>query len=202
MLLIAVIGLMVIAGVSFGGYYLSKNTNRPDDLVSPSPETSPLLVPTADPTPEQILSPAPTAPSETFSPLPTAPARTPVNEYQTPPPSGQSESSTESIAIKFVRIPTSLSSGQPFSVIWAIDGPVGTRGENTKIEVFYNVSSQSGSGSGSSSSKTSQSFGSFTVPRQFSANLSFGGSSGPLLVKISAVVNGKIYTAEKTIQLK
>lgn len=201
LLTIAIVGIIIIGAVTFGGYYLGKIIQKP--VASPAASEAPLTTePSATPTP------TPT-PAVTPSLLPTAPPRTGTNSTQqvkgvatakrtTPITATTGPSVSKEISIRFVGVPGQVKSDQSFVVGWFVDGPVGMLGDNTRLSTDMNVSNGSGS---SSSTSTAQSFGTFQIPQKFQANVNFSGTSGSINLKATAEVGGKTYTATQTVQL-
>lgn len=228
LLLLALIGLVIIAGVSLAGYYfgkLAEERRKPAGSPSPeataSPESSPSFSPS--PSPSTSPSPVPEAASRAIpKPLPTAPPSRPTPKPQvrgqkvfpkvlpTIPP-GQEETPASSSAtgstgvqasetplrVSFVGLPGQVRSGQSFVVEWRVDGPSGAQGTRTTLVASYQVA-----GDGSSSlSSSEQSFGSFAVPRTFSTQLSYGGSSGTIHLTVSVEVGGTTVETSGTVEL-
>jgi len=206
LLLVALIGIVIIAGVSLAGYYLGKVAEeRGQSQATPSPEATPSPAPSPSPSPS--ASPPPTR----RSPFPTAP---PARPTPIPSVSGMSTFRSALLAtpapaplrptplrISFVSLPGEVHSRQPFTVEWRVDGPAGTSGTKTTLSVSYQTSSSKNGSSSSSSSSSEQSFGSFTIPRTFTTQLTYGGPRGTIHLTTSADVGGTIIQTNGSIQL-
>ncbi|MDO8511789.1 MAG: hypothetical protein Q7S57_00815 [bacterium] len=207
LLTIAIVGIIIIGAVTAGGYYLGKVIQKPK--TTPSPSESPLITePTATPTP------TPATVSSTPVLLPTAPPRTStstkqqvkgvtVTQNSTPitAKTGPDTTVSKQTSIRFVGVPAQASANQPFVVSWYIDGPEGLMGTSTRLETSLNSSSSTGSSSSSVSGSQSSSFGAFQIPQKFQSEVTFGGNSGPVVLKVTAEVGGITYTARQTVQL-
>jgi hypothetical protein len=202
LLTIAFIGIIIIGAVTAGGYYLGKVIQNPK--TTPSPSDLPLINESVE-LPKSSLSPTPTEPAL----LPTAPPKTTtINQQQvqgsatvkksTPITAGTGPTTTKDVSIRFIDAPAQIKSGQSFVVSWFVDGPVGMMGDITRLSSDFNSNGSSGS---SSSTSSSQSFGAFQIPQKFQSNVTFSGNSGLILLKVTAEVNGKTYTATKSAQL-
>jgi len=207
-LIIAIVGVLIIAGVTAAGFYLARVAERNKTAeTSPTPEVPETPEPTPTATPSPTPSLLPTAPprdgsfqskggTQTYN-QPLSTTTKPVTERV------QGDSTQKQLSIRFVDTPSQVESGSSFTISWFIDGPEGMMGENTTLSTSYNASSSSSGASASSSSNTSQSFGGFRVPQVFRSKVQFGGNQGnPLNVKVSAEVNGQTLTATKTIQIQ
>lgn len=107
----------------------------------------------------------------------------------------------QELSIAFVNLPKQVSAGEQFDVQWHVTGPAGIQGEDTKLEVSYEVESSSNNSTASSSSRSNQSFGSFVTPQKFSSTISFGNSPGTIDLKITARINGQILSAQDSVTL-
>lgn len=197
LLTIAIVGIVIIGAVTAGGYYLGKVIQKP----SASPTPSDTLFAT------ESASPSPSTASATPLPslLPTAPARPVASVNQqvkgvttiknsTPLTATTGPADSKEVSIRFVGVPSQMQSGKTFIVSWFIDGPAGMMGDNTRLSSDFN--SRNGS-----NSSMSQAFGAFQIPQKFQSNITFSGDSGPVVLRATASVNGKTYTATQTIQL-
>jgi hypothetical protein len=101
-----------------------------------------------------------------------------------------------------VDTPSAVNSGEKFTVSWQVTGPTGTTGKDTKLQLSLDTNKSEGNSSATASTNNSTSFGSFTVPKTFSAKYSFGGDPGHIHLTATAEVEGKTLTAAKTIELK
>lgn len=207
LLTIAIVGIIIIGAVTAGGYYLGKVIQKPK--TTPSPSESPLITETTA-TPEAPATPALSTPGL----LPTAPPRNNVSVKQqvksatatknaTPitAKTGPSTTVAKQTSIRFVGVPTQASANQPFVVSWYIDGSEGLMGTSTRLETSLNSSSSTGSSSSSVSGSQSSAFGAFQIPQKFQSEVTFGGNSGPIVLKATAEINGQTYTATQTVQL-
>lgn len=204
LLLIALVGIVIIAGVSFAGYYLGKvresqrpgqASPTPEPSPSPAPEPTPSSTPTATPTPGTGL--LPTAPPEPVRSTPKASVQgTETKHISTPAPA------SAPLRISFVSLPSAVDSGQEFTIEWRVNGPSGAHGEKTTLSASYETSLSSEGSSASSSSSTKQSFGSFTVPKNFRSKLSYGGAPGTIHLRVTATVEGQTISAEGAVQLR
>ncbi len=218
LLLIAVIGLAIIVGVTFAGYRLGKIAEKKGTKIpaSSSPSTSP--TPISSPTPTPPLA----TPNETSSPknLPTAPPQSqslknrsqskvlPSNKPTVAPSSTHDSNAWslsrdyEDTSIEFVDLPNTVKSGEPFVVTWRVAGKNSVVVESTTLNVSYSVSSESDYGLSNSSSNSSQSFGQFSTPKEFSVRLQYSGYPGDIKLNAKALINGKTVNTEKEIQLE
>lgn len=117
-----------------------------------------------------------------------------------PTPAAEAANTTSS-SVAFIDLPSTVKTGEKFTVRWAITGPKGAQGEDTKLTVAYHVKSDEGSSHSSVNSNTSTSFGSFTVPKTFSSTFTFGQHPGPVVLTVTAQVAGQEVRSERTIAL-
>lgn len=204
-----VVGLALLVGSL--GYVVGRGTAR---LPRPSPASPPLLPsPAATPTPPaspagtpspfaavatalpRVLREATTRAHAAVIPAPPTPRPTPT------PTKAPTATPVTSPTIRFVNLPSDVRSRQPFTAEWRVDGPAGASGEHTTLTTSYQVSSSSGSAQSSASSKGSQSFGSFTVPKNFSTQLTYGGAPGTIHLRATARVHGRDLSTEASVRL-
>lgn len=119
----------------------------------------------------------------------------------TPTSSQQTKPQTQNLSIAFIDLPQQVKAGEKFDVTWHVTGPAGMQGEDTKLEVTYEVQSSSNNSTASSSSRSSQSFGSFVTPQKFDSTISFGNTPGTINLKITARINGQILSAVDSVTL-
>jgi hypothetical protein len=192
LLTIALVGIIIIAAVTAGGYYLGKLIQKPktvsnESLFTPEPSATPT------PSPASVKTPL----------LPTAPPRQNVSVKQqvksatttkstTPITAVTGPSEVKPISVRFIELPSQVVSNKPFVISWFIDGPEGMMGTSTRLT--SNIE-------GNNSISTSQAFGSFLLPQKFQSNVKFGSNAGTIVLKATAEINGKTYTAAKTLLL-
>jgi hypothetical protein len=197
-LVIAISGIIVIGAVTYFGYFLGNNVGKPKNTAlnaSPSPSTGPTDVPYVSPLP--TLSPSP-SPSVTPTTLPTAP---PPKATVKAAATINSAQQSQEISVRFVDIPSSASLGENFNVGWYVSGPDGKMGTYTKVSTSRKVGTNDGASSSYTSTKTSQAFGEFRIPQKFVSTMNFSGDSGTVEIKAIAEIDGKIYTATRSIIL-
>lgn len=203
----ATVGIVAIAGLGIASYVAGPNLSA-KLLAQPSPSPTPIETPTPTPTP----SPSPETASPLPSPMPAMKAQvqgitthlpTPTpSPIPTPKPKQTIPSPAESnVSLNFIDTPSQVKAGESFKVSWQVTGPAGTRGENSRLQLNYEVSKQEGGSSSSVSSNNSTSYGSFTAPKTFSSTFSFGKESAQLHLTATADVGGQTLTANKTIEL-
>lgn len=195
--IIAIGGIITVAGLGFAGYYYpmqlgslvasftpspAHGPNSTPDLPSSSPTVYPL------PSSQRVQGLATTKPVPQTTKLP-SPTPTPT------PPSND-------LTIAFIDTPSHVNSGQSFVVKWQVAGPSGTVGQDTQLKLTYETNKSSGGSRASSSTNSSNSFGSFTVPKVFSSTFSFGNEPGELHLTATANVGGQTLTATKVIELR
>jgi len=205
-----VVGLALLVG-SFG-YILGRGTARSP---RPSPESSPLASPTEapTPTPSETSTPSPfaavatalprvlqNATARVYAAVTSAPSTKRPTPTRTPTPMPKAIP-TASPSIRFLNLPSDVRSGQSFTVEWRVDGPAGMSGENTTLTTSYQVSSSSGGSQSSAASKGQQSFSSFTIPKTFSTQLTYGGQSGTIQLRASARIGGQEISTEASVRL-
>lgn len=157
-----------------------KNT-LPVPLISLSPSISAIPFPTS--TPEAI--------SPIITPIP--------SESPAPTISGPSQLIPESsYSISFVGLPQSVAADTPFVVSWRVEGPSNAVVDLTTLKASYKADEPNSS----VSSRTRQSFGPFTVPKTFSAQLQYGPGPGTVELEATATVTGQMITASQTVHVQ
>lgn len=204
LLTIAIVGIIIIAAVTAGGYYLGKVIQKPKatpadtSLLTAEPTATPAPSATPAPTGSNLL---PTAPPHAGTTVKQQVKGTTTTKTETPVTAKTGLTETKQISIRFVGVPMQVKANQPFVVSWFIDGPDGMMGANTRLSTSLNGSSSTGSSSSSVSSSQSSAFGAFQIPQKFQSNVTFSGNTGSILLKATAEVNGQTYTATQTVQL-
>lgn len=171
-----------------GGASLLAQKDTEETTSSFAPVTTPPASPTAlarveGVTNTQVAATPQEVPSPVASPTPAAPT-----------------SDTDDIT--FIDLPSSVRAGEKFTVRWRVGGPEGAAGGDTKLTVVYKASSSEGNAHSSVNSNTSTSFGSFTVPATFSSTFSLGQHPGPVVITVTADVDGRTLREERTITLQ
>lgn len=216
LILLALVGITIIAGVSLAGYYFGKLAEErqkpsasevPGATASAEPSLPPSPSPSPSPSPTPSVTPAgpktlPTAPPARPTPKPTVRGETKFPDVLPTIPPGQKDTSTSDgsvapLRISFVSLPGQVHSGQSFVAEWRVDGPSEASGTKSTLAASYKTSS----GGASSSSSSTQSFGSFTVPRTFSTRLTYGGPSGTIRLTASAEVEGTTVETSGNVEL-
>lgn len=189
-----------ISSVEEGQTEVSPNPSPSAELPSPTPAES------SDEPEETVQPSSPQSQNKGISSSEPSPIPSP-SPSPTPSPSAEIEASTTpsdaegEVSVSFVNLPSEVKAGQEFTATWRVDGPAGKEGENTKLEVLYNVSSSEDGSSSHVNSSNKQSFGPFQIPDSFSADFTFGSMPGPVQLTAEATVDGKTYTKEATVQV-
>ncbi|MDZ4225549.1 MAG: hypothetical protein U1C49_01745 [Candidatus Andersenbacteria bacterium] len=182
----AAVALAVVAGISLNN---TTTLNLTSSRVSSTP-----AAPLPSNQPGTIAASQPPISSGNHSTTPTITATPSLT------PNPPDTSSNEAISIVFFDTPSTVASGQTFTVNWRVTGPSGILGDNATIKTSYHVSSSSGGSSSNVNTDNSNSFGSFTIPKTFSGDYTFTGP-GAVEVTISAAIDDKTVSTSKTITL-
>lgn len=200
-----VVGL--VAGVG-AGVVIWQQTRGTDEAAqaSPSPLATDLAVVIASPaaSPAAAGTTTPESPAPTWWPVratTASPSPIPAQRAARPSPTVASATAT-SARITWVDLPSSVASGERFTVRWRIDGPAGARGEKTTLQVVYETAQDSNGSTASTSSNSSNSFGPFTVPATFDSQFSFGSAPATIHVTVTARVAGQDISRTAAIPLR
>lgn len=203
-------GVLGVAAVQFAP---EKKTSKSTPLIEPTvvmPTSTPSSALSSPPMPASeamsavfgIHTSQPNQPESTQKPVTATPTPTPTPPPSQERPSGASSSTQSEPTLSFVNLPTTVRSGQSFTVAWEIRAPSPTVGTNTTLKVERHGNQQSGSSNSKSNSTSSQSYGSFTTPAQFDADFTFAGDPGDIQVEVTATISGKTITKQATINFE